>query len=96
MRVWRPLLILATFLIAPPPASGQELLLEWREELAAGSPQLAVKLYLEERGIRPMIMKDGVTYTSKIATPQRDYLFCNERLFSIVEGERVDGARFNF
>ena len=34
--------------------------------------------------------------TSKILTPLRDYLFCNGRLSSIVEGEGVDGARFNY
>jgi hypothetical protein len=96
MRVWRRLLILATFLIAPPPAAGQELILEWTQELAAGSHQWAVEHYLQDRGIDPVILKDGLTYTSRITTPQRDYLFCNERLFGIVEGDRVDGAKFNF
>ncbi len=43
-----------------------------------------------------MVMEGGLTYTSKIVTPQRDYLFCNDRLSSIVDGEKVDGARFNY
>ena len=40
--------------------------------------------------------RGGIKYTSKIKTPQRDYLFCNGRLASMVEGERVTGERFNY
>ena len=71
-------------------------MLEWTKELQPASPQIAVERYLQDRGIRPVVMEDGLTYTSKIVTPQRDYLFCNDRLSSIVEGEKVDGARFNY
>ncbi len=89
-------MVALAFMVFPTPSVGDELLLEWTKELPAGSPQLAVKHYLEDRGIHPVAQEGGLTYTSKIVTPPRDYLFCNDRLSSIVEGERVDGARFNY
>ncbi len=71
-------------------------MLEWTRELPAASPQLAVEHYLQDRGIRPEVREGGLTYTSKIVTPLRDYLFCDDRLSSIIDGEKVDGARFNY
>ena len=90
------MLVALVFVVFPTPSVGNELLLEWTRELPAASPPLAVELYLGERGIRPGVGGGGLTYTSKIVTPERDYLFCNEHLSSIVEGENVNGARFNF
>ena len=89
-------LVVSASVIFSTPSIGNELLLEWTRELPAASPQLAVELYLGERGIRPGVGGGGLTYTSKIVTPERDYLFCNEHLSSIVEGEYVNGAQFNF
>ncbi len=89
-------LVTLVFMVFPTPSVGNELLLEWTKELQPASPQIAVERYLQDRGIRPVVMEDGLTYTSKIVTPQRDYLFCNDRLSSIVDGEKVDGARFNY
>ena len=96
MPVWCRFLILVIFAAFPAPSSSSELLLEWTKELPAGSPQWTVRHYLEDRGIRPVISKGGLTYTSMISSPQRDYLFCNKLLFSIIKGEHVDGARFNY
>ena len=84
------------FMVFPTPSVGNELLLEWTKELPAGSPQRAVEFYLQDRGIRPVVGGGGLTYTSKIVTPQRDYLFCDDRLSNIIDGEKVDGARFNY
>lgn len=36
----------------------------------------------------------GFTYTSKLSTAKRDYLFCNDKLFAIIEGEQVDSHEF--
>ncbi len=84
------------FMVSPTSSVGNELLLEWTRELPAASPQLAVEHYLQDRGIRPEVREGGLTYTSKIVTPLRDYLFCDDRLSSIIDGETVDGARFNY
>ena len=89
-------LILTAFVLFPATAIGNELLLEWTSELPAGAQQLFVEHYLQDRGIRPVLFKGGFTYTSKFTASDRDYLFCNERLSSIIEGERVDGDRFNY
>lgn len=89
-------LVALVFMVFPTPSVGNELLLEWTRELQAASPQRAIEHYLQDRGIRPVVRGGGLTYTSKIVTPLRDYLFCDDRLSSIVEGERVDGARFNY
>ena len=95
MKCVLPLGVLV-LLVFPTPSVGDELLLEWTRELPAASPQRAVEHYLEDRGIRPVVREGGLTYTSKIVTPLRDYLFCNGRLSSIIEGEGVGGARFNY
>lgn len=78
-------------MLFPASSNGDDLLLEWSGYLQEGALQEAVKLHLEERGIRPTVLRGGIKYTSKIKTPQRDYLFCNGRLASMVEGERVTG-----
>ena len=83
-------------MLFPASSNGDDLLLEWSGYLQEGALQEAVKLHLEERGIRPTVLRGGIKYTSKIKTPQRDYLFCNGRLASMVEGERVTGERFNY
>ena len=90
------MLVALVFVVFPTPSVGNELLLEWTRELQAASLQITVERYLQDRGIRPVVGGGGFTYTSKIVTPQRDYLFCNDRLSSIVDGEKVDGARFNY
>ena len=84
------------FMVFSNPSVGNELLLEWTEELQPASLQITVERYLKDRGIRPVVRGGGFTYTSKIVTPLRDYLFCDDRLSIIIEGESVDGARFNY
>ena len=96
MRIWWRYLLLAALIVFPNPSIGNDLLLEWTSDLKPGAAQSDVEHYLRNRGIKPVITKGGFTYSSKIWTPQRNYLFCNEQLSNIIEGEHVDGARFNY
>ncbi len=76
--------------------SGEELRpLEWSNPIQSGISRAELVEKLEKMDIKFFKETGGLTYSSKITTKQRDYLFCKDRLYAIVEGEFVTGKDFN-
>lgn len=68
--------------------------LTWSDQVKPGLSEEQVKRQLEGMGIPYADRPGGLTYTSLVWTPQRDYLFCGGRLYALVEGAFVSGEQF--
>lgn len=75
-------------------AAGDRNNLTWDKLLYPGIAASEVVAHLENSGVIVQHFPGGFTYTSKIATEKRDYLFCDEKLYAVIEGESVDNRRF--
>lgn len=66
----------------------------WDTYIHPGLTKSELVARLDRLGVATARGASGTTYTANITTGKRDYLFCNDRLYAIVEGEFVDNARF--
>ncbi len=67
----------------------------WSEDIQPGISEVELSDKLKNMGIQFFKEAGGLTYSFKIVTRERDYLFCEDRLYAIVEGEFVTGEKFN-
>lgn len=69
--------------------------LQWSEHIRPGISEAALKAKLNNLGVQFDTAAGGLTYSSKVVAGERDYLFCKDRLYAIVEGVFVTGTEFN-
>lgn len=69
--------------------------LEWSEDIRPGLSQSELEAKLTNLGIQFHTGGKGLTYTSKLVASERDYLFCRDRLYAIVEGVFASGREFD-
>lgn len=69
--------------------------LEWSDDISPGLSETALSNKLGNMGVAFAKRSGGLTYTSMISTSNRDYLFCEDRLYAVIEGEFVSGREFN-
>lgn len=69
--------------------------LEWSANIKPGLSESELKSELNNLGIQYREAAGGLTYSSKLVTKERDYLFCQDRLYAIVEGGFTTGREFN-
>ena len=77
-------------------ASDEELPpLVWSDDIQAGLSEAGLAAKLKNMGILYSKAAGGLTYTSRVIAGARDYLFCQGRLYAMIEGEFVTGEDFN-
>lgn len=69
--------------------------LEWSEEIRPGISESELKRILSNVGVQFTKGPQGLSYSSMVSTDQRDYLFCQDRLYAMVEGVFTTGEEFN-
>jgi len=69
--------------------------LRWSADIKPGITESELATVLKSVGVRYFDGGKGLTYTSSINTNTRDYLFCEDHLYAIVEGVFTNGAEFN-
>ncbi len=70
--------------------------LEWSADIYPGMTESELIDYLESLGVTGIYSKrGGFTYTSQVCTTRRDYFFCNDHLYAIIEGGYYSGRDFN-
>jgi hypothetical protein len=69
--------------------------LEWSADISPGLSEAALTERLENLGSAFAKRAGGLTYTSMISTGGRDYLFCEDQLYAVIEGAFVTGREFN-
>lgn len=69
--------------------------LRWSGDIKPGMTESELTSMLKSLGVNYHDDGAGLTYTSSIATDTRDYLFCQDRLYAIVEGVFASGTEFN-
>ena len=69
--------------------------LSWSEDIKPGITESELTTILKSLVVRHHDGGDGLSYTSLIQTDARDYLFCEGRLYAIVEGVLASGMEFN-
>ena len=69
--------------------------LSWSEDIKPGITESEMTTILSSLGVRYFDGGEGLSYTSSIKTDTRDYLFCEDHLYAIVEGVFTSGAEFN-
>jgi hypothetical protein len=70
-------------------------LLSWSKNIKPGITEAELTTILKSLGVRYYDGGKGLTYTSSINTDIKDYLFCQDRLYAIVEGAFAGGTEFN-
>lgn len=68
---------------------------EWTDSLRPGLSKSELTEILDGMGIEYSEGGGGLTYTAKFLTNKRDYLFCNDELIAMIEGEYAYGQKFN-
>ncbi|NOY71129.1 MAG: hypothetical protein GXP14_01935 [Gammaproteobacteria bacterium] len=90
------LIIVTTGIIPLSFASEPELRpLEWADDIQPGISEAKITAKLNNMGVAYFKGAGGLTYTSKVVAGERDYLFCQGRLYAIVEGVFATGKEFN-
>lgn len=69
--------------------------LGWSDDIQPGISEAELSDKFKNMGIKFLKGPRGLTYSSKIITKERDYLFCNDRLYAIIEGVFAIGEEFN-
>lgn len=69
---------------------------EWTKDIKPGATKTDVKQHLEALGVKVSIGGKATTYTSILNTEKRDYLFCNNELFAMIEGEHSHPSGYIF
>lgn len=83
------------FIIFNSVAYAERSALEWSGDIRPGLSESDLESKLDNLAIQFYSGGKGLTYTSKLRTDQRDYLFCENNLYAIVEGAFVSGREFN-
>lgn len=68
--------------------------LEWTNEVKPSLSEAQLTNMLQFMGVQFGIRAGGLTYTSMVSTSNRDYLFCNDKLYALVEGGFFTGKEF--
>ena len=69
--------------------------LEWSDDIQPGISEAKLTTKLNNMGVPYFKGAGGITYTSKVVASERDYLFCQGRLYAMIEGVFVTGEEFN-
>ena len=69
--------------------------LEWSDDIQPGISETKLTAKLNNIGVTYLKGGGGLTYTSKVVVAEKDYLFCQDRLYAMVEGVFVTGKEFN-
>lgn len=68
--------------------------LEWTSEIKPSLSETQLTSMLQFMGVQFRIRASGHTYTSMVTTSNRDYLFCDDKLYALVEGGFFTGKEF--
>lgn len=69
--------------------------IEWTKHIHPGITEVELISILRNTGVQYHQGPEGFTYSSMIHTDQRDYFFCEDKLYAIAEGGWISGAEFS-